>query len=203
MRIIAGRWRGRRLTPLKGRDVRPTTDRVREAWMSAMGGRFDGWQVLDLFAGSGALGLECLSRGAAHVTFVERAGSSLSVLRKNIELLGAGDRCRVVRADVFQWLAGRDPGPGSHASSPPPADVALADPPYGRGLAARLVEAYTRAPFARALWVEHGVRDPLPPIPGAEGRRYGDIVITTLRASPPAPADPDPSHLDSRNPTEP
>ncbi|MBT7126234.1 MAG: 16S rRNA (guanine(966)-N(2))-methyltransferase RsmD, partial [Gemmatimonadales bacterium] len=67
MRIIGGAWRGRRLKALKGKNVRPTTDRVREAWMSAMGGRFDGLSVLDLFSGSGALGLEALSRGAERV----------------------------------------------------------------------------------------------------------------------------------------
>ncbi|NJD20716.1 MAG: 16S rRNA (guanine(966)-N(2))-methyltransferase RsmD, partial [Gemmatimonadetes bacterium] len=83
MRIIAGRWKGHRLKPLKGRDVRPTTDRVREAWMSALGGRMDGLRVLDLFAGSGALGLETLSRGAEHVVFVERSRGSLRTLEAN------------------------------------------------------------------------------------------------------------------------
>lgn len=193
MRIIAGSWRGRRLTPLKGRNVRPTTDRVREAWMSAMGGRFDGWRVLDLFAGSGALGLECLSRGAGHVTFVERAGSSLAVLRKNIELVGAGYRCRVVRGDVFRWLEEQPAAAGADGGKGRLPDVALADPPYGQGLAARLLETFARAPFAKALWVEHAVRDELPELPEMQSRRYGDIVITTVESRT----------LESRNQIEP
>lgn len=190
MRIIAGEWGGRRLTPLKGRNVRPTTDRVREAWMSAMGGRFPGWTVLDLFAGSGALGIECLSRGAAKVIFVERARSSLAVLRRNLELVGAGDRARVVPADVFSWLGpgeGADPGRDGDPEAPEPRpsrlpDVALADPPYGEGLAARLVERFLEAPFANALWVEHAVRDPLPEVAGSRLRRYGDIALTHIPA---------------------
>jgi 16S rRNA (guanine966-N2)-methyltransferase len=177
VRIIAGEWGGRRLAPLKGRSVRPTTDRVREAWMSAMGGRLDGMVVVDLFAGSGALGLECLSRGAEHVTFVEKAGSSLRVLRRNVETLGAGSRCTIVQADVFAWLG--DLPPSAHDT-----DVALADPPYGEGFAERLVERYLMDPFAKALWVEHGVRDSIPEAPGLRQRRYGDTVLSRLSAEP-------------------
>ncbi|HSG50393.1 MAG TPA: RsmD family RNA methyltransferase [Longimicrobiales bacterium] len=176
MRIIAGEWRGRRLSPLRGRDVRPTSDRVREAWMSAMGGHFAGWRVLDLFAGSGALGLECLSRGAAHATFVDKAGSSLAVLRRNVALLGAQDRATLVQADVLAWLA-RDPK--ETATRP---DVALADPPYGQGLAARVFERFLEAPFANALWVEHATGEVLPPAPGLRQRRYGDTTISHLDA---------------------
>jgi 16S rRNA (guanine966-N2)-methyltransferase len=96
MRIIAGRWRGRRLKSVRGRGVRPTSDRVREAWMAAMGPSLEGARVLDLFAGSGALGLEALSRGAGEVVFVERARAALAVLRANVDLLGAHDECTVV-----------------------------------------------------------------------------------------------------------
>lgn len=176
MRIIAGEWRGRRLTPVKGRGIRPTSDRVRESWMSAMGGRFPGWRILDLFAGSGALGLECLSRGAAHVTFVERSAASAAVLRRNIDLLGAAGRCTVVRADVFTWLERGLPEGGDLP------DAALADPPYGEGLAARLVERFASAPFARSLWVEHASADTLPPVPGLAQRRYGDTTLTRMDA---------------------
>lgn len=176
MRIIAGEWRGRRLAPLKGRGIRPTSDRVRESWMSAMGGRFPHWRVLDLFAGSGAVGLECLSRGADHVTFVERAPASLAVLRRNIDLVGAADRCTVVQADVFAWLERRGP-----AGEDLP-DVALADPPYAQGLAARLVERFAAAPFARSLWVEHASSETLPPVPGLVQRRYGDTTLSRVDA---------------------
>ncbi|HSG48181.1 MAG TPA: RsmD family RNA methyltransferase, partial [Longimicrobiales bacterium] len=123
---------------LRGRDIRPTTDRVREAWMSAMGGRMDGLRVLDLFAGSGALGLETLSRGAEHVTFVERVRGSLRVLDANVDLLGVRDEVSVVADDVHHYL---------RRIEPDSFDVALADPPYGTGDAQRLVEAFRASPF--------------------------------------------------------
>lgn len=170
MRIIAGRWKGRRLTPLKGRDVRPTTDRVREAWMSALGGRLDGLRVLDLFSGSGALGLEAASRGADDVVLVERARSSVRVIRANVAALDAGDAVRVVEDDVFRFL---------RRLEGPPVDVALADPPYGSGDAVRLVERFLSEPFASELWVEHPSREALPEAEGARTRRYGDTALTT------------------------
>jgi 16S rRNA (guanine966-N2)-methyltransferase len=155
VRIIAGDWGGRRIKAPAGRDVRPTTDRVREAWMSALGGRLDNLTVLDLFAGSGALGLEALSRGATHATFVELA------------------RATVVKGDAIKY-AGRL-GPGAF-------DLALADPPYGEGHAAALLERFHEVPFARALWVEHRTGEPLPELPGLVHRRYGDTMLTILTA---------------------
>src|SRR5512143_896296 len=111
MRIVAGRWRGHTIQAPPGRATRPTTDRVREAWMSAMLPLLPGATVLDLFAGSGALGLEALSRGAAHATFVEIAGGPLKALRANIERLGAADDSAVVRDDAMHYV--RHLGPGS------------------------------------------------------------------------------------------
>lgn len=175
MRIISGRWKGHRLRPLKGRDIRPTTDRVREAWMSAMGGRMDGLRVADLFAGSGALGLETLSRGAEHVVFVERARSSLKVLEANVATLGAADGVTVVGDDVFHWLRRVEAGTF---------DLALADPPYGTGEARRLVEAFLDRPFARELWVEHPWRESLPEGTAERTRRYGDTALTHFIAAP-------------------
>jgi 16S rRNA (guanine966-N2)-methyltransferase len=176
VRIIAGRWKGRRLGVLSGRAIRPTTDRVREAWMSALGGTLGGLTVLDLFAGSGALGLEALSRGCEHVVFVERARGALRVLEANIALLGAGSSCTVARDDVFRYL--------EREADAPLFDVALADPPYDRGDAARLVRLYQARPFARTLWVEHPWRETLPTPPEARTRRYGDTALTTLTADP-------------------
>ena len=175
MRIIAGRWRGHRLTSVKGKGVRPTTDRVREAWMSALAGRVEGTTVVDLFAGSGALGLEALSRGALHATFVERSRAAVRVLRKNVELLDARAVCSVVVSDVFRYLARRD-GLGF--------DLALADPPYAAGDAERLVAAFVRTPFARELWLEHPSRADLPLPRGARTRRYGDTALSTLTRDP-------------------
>lgn len=175
MRIIGGAWRGRRLKPLRGRAIRPTVDRVREAWMSAMGGRMDGQRIVDLFAGSGALGLETLSRGAEHVVFVERARGSLRVLEANVALLGAEDRTTIVEEDVFHWL--RRDGLDSF-------DLALADPPYGTGDAVRLVEAFLARSFARELWVEHPWRETIPVGPADRTRRYGDTALTLIVARP-------------------
>ncbi len=153
-----------------GRDVRPTADRVREAWMSALGARVEGATVVDLFAGSGALGLEALSRGAGHVVFVERARRALTALRANVELLGAAGSCRVVQADAVPWVRRLEEGAF---------DLALADPPYDREYATRLMELWLERPFARELWVEHRSSEVLPAPPGARVRRYGDTVLTT------------------------
>ena len=140
--------------------------------MSALGSDVVGARVVDLFAGSGALGLEALSRGAESVVFVERARGALSALRANVARLGAGPEVRVVAEDVFRFLT-RTP----HAF-----DLAFADPPYGTGDAARLVEAFLGTPFARELWLEHPVREALPLPESARTRRYGDTALTVLRA---------------------
>ena len=173
MRIIAGEWRGRRIAAPPGKGTRPTTDRVREAWMSAVSGEIPGARVLDLFAGSGALGLEALSRGAAHATFVENGASALRALHENLETLGAGTRAGVVRADALKYVAGLEP----HAF-----DVAFADPPYGEGLAEALALRFAEVPFAGLLCIEHRRDDSLPDLPGARSRRYGDTVLTFLSA---------------------
>lgn len=175
MRIVAGEWGGRRIEAPKGRDTRPTTDRVRESWMAALQPEIPGARVLDLFAGSGALGLETLSRGATHATFVENAPAALKALNANISALGASPRARVVRGDAVRFVAGLEPG--SY-------DIALADPPYGRDLAAELVRRWAELPFARLLCLEHRIDDPLPQVQGARDRRYGDTVITFLSVDP-------------------
>lgn len=169
MRIIAGEWKGHRIQAPPGRGVRPTTDRIREAWMSALGGAMVDARVLDLFAGSGALGLETLSRGACEAVFVEKSRSALKALRRNIQTLGAGERTRVVGADVFSFL-GRP--------AEPEFELALADPPYGRGYARRLFEQMSRSPFARELWVEHHSKETMPELPGLRQRTYGDTTLS-------------------------
>src|SRR6056297_967323 len=164
VRIVGGTWRGRRLVELDGDRIRPTTDRVREAWMSAMGGRFDGLRVLDLFAGSGALGLECLSRGAAHVSFVDANPASIDVLRANLDLVGVdASRVTVVCADAIAWLGEAPDASGASGAGDEPGvpDLALADPPYDTDLATRLVRAWETRPFAAELWVEHRSSDPV------------------------------------------
>lgn len=165
-RIISGEFGGRRLvTPADGR-VRPTADRVREAWMSILADRIPGARVLDLFAGSGALGLEALSRGAATATLVEVAPSSLEAIRRNVEALGLGGRVTVHRGDAMRMVPRL--GPGEF-------DIALADPPYSAPFAERLIVAFRAVPFAAVLAVEHAAKQQLG---GDDTRRYGDIALT-------------------------
>ena len=138
--------------------------------MSALGGQLVDAQVWDLFAGSGALGLEALSRGAAAVTLVENARRALGVIRDNVRLLGAETECSIVSDDAFRFL--------TRASGP--VDIVLADPPYGADDAVRLVELFLREPFANQLWLEHPWRETLPLPSSARTRRYGDTALSTL-----------------------
>ncbi len=166
MRIVAGEFGGRRLTMPKDDRVRPTADRVREAWMSILGEALPGARVLDLFAGSGALGLEALSRGARYADFVELGAASLKALSANIAALGVEARCGVRKGDALRVAEGLAPGAY---------DVAFADPPYDHDGAERLVALFRRTPFARILSVEHRATLALP---GDDTRRYGDTALT-------------------------
>ncbi len=171
MRIIAGKWRGRRIKAPDDDRVRPTGDRVREAWMSIVSPWIPEARVLDLYAGSGALGLEALSRGAAVADLLEISPASLRCIGENVKALGAGDAAVVHRSDALRYVGELEP----HAY-----DVAFADPPYGHHLATRIAEAWLAVPFADILGVEHRKDETLP---GAGERRvYGDTVITIFRA---------------------
>ena len=162
MRIVAGAWRGRRLAAPAGEGTRPTADRVRQALFDRLmhapwAGRaaIEGAAVLDAFAGTGALGLEALSRGAAHATFVEHDGAALRVLRANLAACGAAGQSRVIPTDA------RRPPPGT------PCNLVFLDPPYGLGLVAAGFAA-----FAAAGWIapgalilaELGRADAVPPL---------------------------------------
>jgi len=172
MRIIAGKWRSRIIDAPPGRNTRPTTDRVREAWMSALQPELPGSTVLDLFAGSGALGLEALSRGATAVTFVESGGPALRVLRGNIAKLGA-ENTSVVKSDALKYVRELEPFAF---------DLAVADPPYGQDFASTLIRLFLERPYAHMLSVEHGAAEIIPEADGARTRRYGDTAITTIPA---------------------
>src|SRR4051794_4787455 len=135
MRIIAGEWRGRPLQAPAGQGTRPTADRTRETLFSMLASRigsFEGLRVADLFAGSGALGLEALSRGAAHCIFVDKDRTAVEAIRANIAALGAS-------GEVL-------PGGAEHARVPGPLDLAFLDPPYGSGLAASALERLPLVP---------------------------------------------------------
>jgi 16S rRNA (guanine966-N2)-methyltransferase len=167
VRIVAGRWRGRQIDAPRDPRVRPTADKVREAWMSIVGQRIPGARVVDLFAGSGALGIEALSRGAASADFVEINPASLRTLGENLARLGAGDAARVRRADALRFVEGLEAGAY---------DLAFADPPFGMGASARLAERWLAVPYATSIGIEHEARAAMPP--GGETRRYGTIAIT-------------------------
>jgi 16S rRNA (guanine966-N2)-methyltransferase len=129
MRIVAGRFRGKQLSTPSDLSIRPTADRVRESMFnilsSRLGPSFDGLRVIDLFAGTGALGLEALSRGAAHVTFVDIGAEARGLIRDHIEAFGAGGIAKLLRRDATAL------GP---AGTIRPFDLAFLDPPYGKGL---------------------------------------------------------------------
>jgi 16S rRNA (guanine966-N2)-methyltransferase len=170
VRIVAGRWRGRTIDAPRDSRVRPTADRVREAWLSIVSGDVEDARVLDLFAGSGALGLEALSRGAATADFVELNPPSLRTLGANIAKLGAEDVAHVRRGDAVRFVEALPVGAY---------DLAFADPPYAHDAAVRVAERWLAVPFARVLGVEHSTRVTLPA--GGDTRKYGDTAITIYR----------------------
>jgi 16S rRNA (guanine(966)-N(2))-methyltransferase RsmD len=131
MRIISGQLRGRRLKSIDAAGLRPTTDRVRESIFNVLAARldFDGIRVLDLFAGTGALGIEAISRGAAHCTFVERSGRTASVIRENLTALDIEEQGNVVVEDAMPFLQSCEGG----------FDLVVADPPYSAAIVDRLL----------------------------------------------------------------
>ena len=172
MRVIAGRWRGRRLTAPAGAATRPTSDRTREALFSILGERVPNARVLDLFAGSGALGIEALSRGAAEATFVDSASAAIRAVRANLAAVGA--HAEVRRSDARRFL-------GSASAAARQYDLVFLDPPYrlagdlGGALTAALPAVL--APGA-AVVAESDRRAPLDlGLPLVDERRYGDTLI--------------------------
>lgn len=167
MRIIGGRWRGRRLEAPPGDQVRPTSDKVREAWMSIIHPYLLDAKVLDLFAGSGALGLEALSRGARSVDFLESNATHIAMLERNVRAVGADAMVKVHRDDAVRFAG---------ALAVEHYDLAFADPPYRQGLAREIAECWLDGRFAAVLGVEHESDERLPA--GGDTRRYGSTSIT-------------------------
>jgi 16S rRNA (guanine966-N2)-methyltransferase len=178
MRVIAGRYGGRRLTAPRGRTTRPTSDRVREA-LFAMLGEVQGTRVLDLFAGTGALGIEAISRGARQAVFVERDRAAIEAIEANIGALGlSGEQALIRREDVESALKTARKRKETY-------DLVLIDPPYGRApeLGSRLAAALggLLAPGARVV-VESDRRAPLGlGLEIEKERRYGDTTIAIHR----------------------
>jgi 16S rRNA (guanine966-N2)-methyltransferase len=170
IRIIAGEFKGRRLKTPASDKVRPTADRVREAWFNIVQRSLRGARVLDLYAGSGALGFEALSRGAATADFVEVHRAALTTLRANIKLLHVEERTTIHRQDALKFAQ------QLHAGQ---YDVAFADPPYASEQAPLLVAMFRLTPFARIFAIEHPADQPMP---GDDTRRYGDTGVTFIYA---------------------
>jgi len=183
MRVIGGHDRGRRLRAPRGLATRPTADRVRVTLFDVLGPAVAGARILDLYAGTGAVGIEALSRGAARVVLVERDQSALGALRANLAALGARRAAaRVMAGDVLRLL----PELGAQEG---PFDFVFIDPPYATALAVRTLEALGATRICRAgteVIVQHSTRTTLPTVrglvPHRRPRQFGDTALTFLRA---------------------
>src|SRR6266700_762740 len=179
MRIVGGTWRGRSLIAPPGTETRPTADRMRQALFdmlmhAAWGGRdvIEGAAVLDVFAGTGALGLEALSRGAAKAVFVERSRPALTALRGNIATLRAEDRCEVLAIDALNVPAGER------------ADIVFLDPPYGQdlvGLALSRLRVVGRVAEGSLIIAEMGRHEAVPAVEPIAERVHGAARVTIWR----------------------
>ncbi|WP_319825004.1 16S rRNA (guanine(966)-N(2))-methyltransferase RsmD [Thalassovita sp.] len=183
MRIVAGAFKGRALASVgkgdPGAHLRPTTDRTRESLFNMLsGGRFGDpitdARVLDLFAGTGALGLESLSRGAAHVTFVDDGNKANALIRENIRICGATDRTRLIRRDARKLPLNPDA----------PYDLVFLDPPYAKGLGEVALQAALSgnwiAENALIVWEDSAPIAPPEALTLLEARKYGDTTISIL-----------------------
>lgn len=182
MRIVAGEYRGRRLLSLRGLRIRPTADRVREAVFSVIAAEVAGAAVLDLFAGTGALGLEAISRGADRVVFVDRDAAAVRLLHSNIRLCGAEERTRVIHSSAEHALS-------KLAAERIVFDLIFMDPPYGeRDLEKLLPQLHKVARSFAVVVAEHYAKETLPSACGPwlriKERFYGDTAISFYLNSP-------------------
>ncbi len=175
MRVITGTARGRRLNELKGKETRPTTDRVKEGIFNIIQFDIEGRRVLDLFGGTGQLGIECLSRGAAHATFVDARTDAVKLIRENLALTALANRATVLTADYATVLSG----------AVEKYDLVFLDPPYETKLLERSLELISQFDILR----EHGIiicespqEKSLPDLSAPYGKyreyRYGKIKVT-------------------------
>ena len=191
MRIIAGEYRGRNLLPPVGEVTRPITDRAKQSLFDVVAPMIEGARVYDCFAGTGSMGLECLSRGAAFVTFFEADRPALTRLTQNIMAVRAGERSRVIPGDLFKWFDRTNTRPGTAGEIG--ADLVFLDPPYKflkerpdelLQLTLHLTRAHLNA--GATVIFRHDVKDKLdlPNLERYDAREYGDMAIELLRHSP-------------------
>jgi 16S rRNA (guanine966-N2)-methyltransferase len=175
LRVGGGEARGR---PLKTpKNIRPTQGLVKQAIFNIVAPEIEGARVLDLFAGSGALGIEALSRGAARATFVDREPRGLAILRQNLEVLGLQERSHVVRGDVVRWLE-------TASDEVKGAGLVFLDPPYEDVVLDRALQALDRGVSEATVLAEHSRRQQLPALTRLKidrQHRYGDTIVTVLR----------------------
>ena len=181
MRVITGTARGRRLKELEGMETRPTTDRVKEGLFSAIQFEIEGRKVLDLFAGTGQLGIECLSRGAASAVFVDRRADAVKLIRENLKLTELTDRARVVAGDSMEFLK----------SLKERFDIVLLDPPYAAGLLEPAIAHLTAFDILNPHGIivaehpaERSLQPPAAPYRVRRAYRYGKIAVTVICRDP-------------------
>ena len=167
MRIVSGKFAGRDLTSPQDRRVRPTAENVRAGLLDMLHADLPNARVLELFAGTGAIGLEAISRGALSADFVEFRPDSLHALRANVAALRLRDRTRIFKRDAILFAAAL--GPASY-------DIVFADPPYGSRQLDRVIESWRGCRFSRILAVEHAVTHKLPA--GTNWRVFDDTMVT-------------------------
>jgi 16S rRNA (guanine966-N2)-methyltransferase len=182
MRIIAGEFRGRKLLPPRGQQTRPITDRVKQSLFDILSPRIEGAVVYDCFAGTGSMGLECISRGASQVVFFERDRSAAQRLKENIKTMQVDDRATIVASDLFKWFAQSQAGQ---------ADLVFLDPPYRflteeheklRSLSAHLIHHLNDDAI---VVFRQDARDQLelPELTPYDQRTYGGMTLEFLRRS--------------------
>ena len=179
MRIVGGTFRGRPLATPRSEAIRPTGDRTREAVFNVIAHnwpeRLEGARVLDLFSGTGALGLEALSRGAAHCLFIEESAEGRGLIRTNVEAFGLQGRARIFRRDATRL---------GEAGTIAPFDLVFADPPYGKGLAERALESALAGGWLKPdalVVVEEAASSPFQPVEGfdvLQRREWGETSVT-------------------------
>ncbi|MBQ9059801.1 MAG: 16S rRNA (guanine(966)-N(2))-methyltransferase RsmD [Firmicutes bacterium] len=178
MRVIAGIYKGRKLESPENYDIRPTTDKAKEACFSILNNDIPGARVLDLFAGTGALGIEALSRGAAECVFTDHSRQSIGLVKRNLAHCGAGSEARVIAGDFRKVL------PGLSGIF----DVILMDPPYNKGLldeALEIISEHGLLAEGGVIVCEHRKEEELPPQVGIltkeKERRYGIVKLSIYR----------------------
>ncbi|HDR14353.1 MAG TPA: 16S rRNA (guanine(966)-N(2))-methyltransferase RsmD [Desulfobacteraceae bacterium] len=180
MRITGGTGRGRKLAQLKGQGIRPTSDRVREAVFNMLGQDLTGWIVLDLFAGTGAFGIDAISRGASQAVFVDHSTQAIELIKRNLFLCGFEQKALVVKADLAA-----DMDLGKHSALPRFFDAAFMDPPYRSGLIPRTCRLLTTGGVLKPKAVviaETAKNESLPDVieglTAAQEKTYGDTKIS-------------------------